>query len=124
MGLDWVLWVINGMVLLLEHEIDGDVLELGLLWDVGLGPFPVIIMSNSCIWLVIIVDFMVFSVINGGDHVFEFIVWVFYFQGIREEFFHDFRVRYLHMTSNISISFVNSLAFSLFFKLKLIINNL
>ena len=72
--LDGFVQMIKRMMLLFEHEIDRNVLQFGFLWNVGLGPLAVIAMSKSFVLGIIIVDFMVFSVINGCDHVFELIV--------------------------------------------------
>ncbi len=74
MDLDGLVQMIKRMMLLFEHEIDRNVLQYGFLWNMGLGSLAVIVMSKSCALGIIIVDFMVFSVINGYDHVFELIV--------------------------------------------------
>ena len=119
--------MILGM-LLLEHEVDGDVFELVFLWDVGVWSFLVFDIWG---WRLLIMTGMVFSVVNGRNHVLKLVVWFFYFQSVDKEFFHDFRVRDFNRFNNWhGVRFLHGLRyllnlsiFSFLLKLKLIIND-
>ncbi len=119
--------LILGM-LLLEHEVDGDVFELVFGWNVGFWSFMAF---DVCGLRLLIMNGIVFSVVNGRNHVLKLVVWVFNFQSVRKEFFHDFRVRDLNrFKSWPGVRFLhgvryllNFLILSFLLKLKLIIND-
>jgi hypothetical protein len=62
--------MILGM-LLLEYEVDGDVFELVFGWDVSFWSFMVF---DVCSLRLLIMNRMVFSVVNGRNHVLKLVV--------------------------------------------------
>lgn len=75
MGLVGLIGLVDLMVLLFEHKVNGDVFELILWGDVCLGSLTMFIVIFSL--GLIIGELVGISVINRGDHVFEFVMWVF-----------------------------------------------
>jgi hypothetical protein len=62
--------LILGM-LLLEHEVDGDVFELVFGWNVGFWSFMAF---DVCGLRLLIMNGIVFSVVNGRNHVLKLVV--------------------------------------------------
>jgi hypothetical protein len=70
MGLIGGMTIFEVMILLFKHEIDRDVLKLGFLRNVGLRSIAVNGLFTACFLLVKVLSCLIFSVIDGCNHVF------------------------------------------------------